>query len=233
MLDVLARGACRVSVRGIDRLPGSHVEAGAAIIVANHTSAADVAVVIAVLRRAGLRIDPPCRNGCEPGHRHIQVLATEDVFGYPVVRDLLRDCGVIEVRDDHGTVALRRALQALRAGEVVMLYPEGDLDVTPDHAPRNWRPGAEMLARLNVPVHVLAHHDSRDLGGGRGVHWNALHALTGFVRVPIIRAYVGEPVTPDELQGLSRDERQELLESRLRDTWLVARSGLLPSDERP
>jgi len=84
-----------------------------------------------------------------------------------------------------------------------------------------------------VPVHVMAHHDSRRLGGGRGVHWNALHALTGFIRVPVIRTYVGTTVWPDELQGLERHERQKVLELRLFEAWLVARSGVLPSDERP
>ena len=229
LLDAVARGACRISVRGSANLPSAHPDSGAALMVLNHTSAADVVVTMASLRRHGLRIDPVCRNSCAPGHRHIKVLATDDIFKYPVVRGLGRNSGVIPVAAANGAPALMAAARSLRAGEVVAIYPEGDLDVVHDGSPRAWRPGAAALTALGVPVHAVAHHDSRSLGGGRGVHINALHALTGFARVPLIRVYAARPVMPNDVSGLSRAEAQTVLEDRLFEAWNSARTGVLPA----
>lgn len=230
VFDTVARAVCTVSVRGADNLPSREPSAGPALIVINHTTAVDVLVTMAGLYRAGLWVDLPCSGGCAPGHRHFKVMVTEDLLRYPVTRQMANRSGVIPVGRDHGTSALLAARRALDAGDIVVVYPEGDLSVVEDGSPRAWRPGTSLLAtRHGVPVHPLAHHDARSLGRGP-IPVSIAHGLTGVVRRPTIRLFAGAPVHPAEWAGLTSSDTVALLQDRLRQTWTVAKTGALPAE---
>jgi 1-acyl-sn-glycerol-3-phosphate acyltransferase len=185
--------------------------------------------MMAALRTEGLWVDQPCAGGCAPGHRHFKVLATADVLNYPVTKQMAARSGVIPVGRDHGTAALLTARRALAAGELVVIYPEGDLSVTVDGAPREWRAGASVLAR-GVPVYPIAHHDSRTLGnGGENMALSIAFGLTRWTSPQLVRIFAGKPVLPDELAGLDPYARQMVLEASLRSTWEIARTGVLPA----
>ncbi len=218
----------RVSARGLEHLPPPDPSAGPAIVVANHTTVVDVAVVLHVLQRHGLWVDAPCRGGCAPGHRHIRVLATADILRFPVSRQLAERSGAIPVESGHGTGAYRAARRALADGQVVLLYPEGDVSARDDGSPRPWRPGTASLARAaGVPVHPLAHHDSRRLGHG-SVPASLVRAVGGIVRLPRIRVLVGEPVPADVVAATPVRELDDLLVARLAETWAGAHDGVVP-----
>lgn len=228
VFDSLAHAVCRLSVRGAENLPSADPASGPALVVLNHTTIVDVIVTMAALRRAGLWVDLPCAGGCAPGHRHFRVLVTDDVLRWPVSRQMAARSGVIPVSAERGAPALLAARRALSAGELVVMYPEGDTSANVEGSPRPWRAGAALLARSGVPVHAVAHHDSRQVGYGP-IALSVARALTGVLRRPTVRLYAGEPLRPHELASLSRSEAQEALEGRLRQAWQVARSGLLPS----
>ena len=218
-------------MRGSEHLPSRDPSSGAALIVLNHTTPVDVVVTMAALYRAGLRVDLPCEGGCEPGHRHFRVLATDDLLKFPITEQLAAVSGVIPVTLGHGSSALLAARRALDNGEIVVLYPEGDHLAGPSGSPREWRAGSVALAvGCRVPVHAVAHHDSRALGRG-SVVVSIAGALTGVVRRPIIRVYCGQPVLPSQLLGLDRVGAHALLEQRLRSTWKVAATGRIPLPE--
>lgn len=227
VFDSLAHAVCRISVRGAENLPSPDPGSGPALLVLNHTTIVDVIVTMAALRRAGLWVDLPCEGGCAAGHRHFRVLVTDDVLRWPISRQMAARSGVIPVSAERGAPALLAARRALSAGELVVMYPEGDTSANAEGSPRPWRSGAALLARSGVPVHAVAHHDARQVGHGP-IALSVARALTGVVRRPVVRMYAGEPLLPHEFEGLPRPAAQEVLEGRLREAWQVARSGRLP-----
>lgn len=122
------------------RLHGrSHIPVrGAAIVVCNHVSFMDALVL----------------GGASP--RPLRFLMDRPIYESRWLNWLFRLVGAIPVesdRRDPGSVrrALAEVSQALREGEVVMLFPEGRL--TPDGEVHPFRRGLEkILARDPVPV---------------------------------------------------------------------------------
>lgn len=214
-----------MSARGTHRLPPADPAAGPAIVVANHTTIVDVAIVLHVMQRAGLWVDAPCRGGCAPGHRHARVMATADILRFPVSKQLAARSGAIPVDPAHGAVALRAARAALDEGMVLLVYPEGDVSATVDGAPRPWRPGTASLARMaGVPVHPLAHHDSRRLGHGK-VPVALARAATGVWRLPPVRVLAGEAVPAAVTSATPARDLEPVLAEALARAWLGARDG--------
>jgi 1-acyl-sn-glycerol-3-phosphate acyltransferase len=139
----------RLRIEGLDRIPAT----GPALLVANHVSFLDPAVLLAVANRR---------------RRKIRFLCVAEAFEKPVLGSLLRAGRQIPVGDSHGTRAnaLAAALDALARGEVVLVYPEGTIP-TNDPAIGQVRPqrGAGVLAlTAGVPVVPIA---SRGLERGR------------------------------------------------------------------
>ncbi len=101
----------RFDIAGTERLP----RRGPAVIAANHRSFFDVAALAIVAARLG---------------RPVRFLAKQELFDAPVVGRLARALGGIPVdRADapRAREALRRAEAALRAGEAVMVLPQGTI----------------------------------------------------------------------------------------------------------
>lgn len=105
-------------------------ERGGALLVANHVSGLDPLLMIAACRR-------PLRF----------MIATEEYHRFGLTW-LFRAVGCIPVdRGGRPERALRAAIRALQAGEVVALFPHGAIHLDSD-PPRRLKPGAVRLAQL-------------------------------------------------------------------------------------
>ncbi len=121
---------------GMEHVPRT----GGVILVASHISHADPLVYSHFLYDAG---------------RWPQFLAKQSLFEVPVFGSVLRHVRQIPVR--RGTVdavkALEAAITAIKAGDGVIIYPEGTTTKEPDLWPMRGKTGAARLALLTgAPV---------------------------------------------------------------------------------
>jgi 1-acyl-sn-glycerol-3-phosphate acyltransferase len=175
-LAVVIIGATNALVRrrwqGLERIPAS----GPAIVAANHVSYADPVILARFIWDAG---------------RVPRYLAKSSLFRMPLIGWIVSKAGQIPVergsRDAAGS--LRAAAEALHAGEVVVVYPEGTVTRDPDFWPMTAKTGLARLALLvpDVPVVPVG-------------QWGAQHAIDVYHRRyrPLPRKTVtiraGEPV---------------------------------------
>lgn len=85
-------------------------------------------------------------------------LAKDELFQVRVLGSFLRAHGQIPVRRGAGDGSpLQRAREALEAGEVVVIYPEGTVTKQPDHLPMRGKSGIVRLAlEAGMPVIPMA-----------------------------------------------------------------------------
>lgn len=207
----------RVVPDGLENIP----MAGPAIVAINHTTIADGPIVLSTLRRAGLRLSPPCDEaGCGIDHGHIRFMASHHVIRNPFIGPLARLAGMIEVGGRQaGIEALRAANEALGRGEVVGIYPEGDVSANAEGSPRRFRLGVARLAlEAMTQVIPVAHHDARKVGSG-SIARSLAGTLTSIVRRPIVRIRVGKPILPAEFDGLPVRDVAELVRQRVSEVW--------------
>ena len=99
----------RFTVDGVEHIPST----GPVILVSNHRSYFDVAALALVAARI---------------HRPVRFLGKQELFDAPVVGHLARALGGIPVdRDTAPGASMERATAALRAGEVVIILPQGTI----------------------------------------------------------------------------------------------------------
>ena len=131
-------GLTRREWRGVEHLP-----AGGVIIVANHLSHFDPFVLAHFVYGAG---------------RWPQFLAKASLFEIPVIGNLMHAVRQIPVHrgSTNAVRALDAAVAAIRAGGVVIIYPEGTTTRDPDLWPMRGKTGAARLAMATgapvVPV---------------------------------------------------------------------------------
>lgn len=134
-LDGLNRLLCRywhrLAVRGLT-LPAQ----GGALFVANHVSGLDPLVMIAAVRRP------------------VRFLIAEDEYNRWWLRWLFRSMKCIPVQPGRSRKAFLAATQALAAGEVVALFPEGGIH-PPGQLGRLKRGVALMAEVARVPVYAV------------------------------------------------------------------------------
>jgi len=142
ILQPVALPFARFDISGTEHLPRT----GPAIVVANHRSYFDPVLLAMVATRAG---------------RSIRFLGKKEVFDAPVIGQLARALGAIEVDRGSGSDApLRAAARALEAGEVVAVLPQGTIPRGPEFFDPvlKGRPGAALLAAATgapvVPVGI-------------------------------------------------------------------------------
>lgn len=226
MIDVphvarfLAALTSRTTTTGSDLLP----RRGPALLVVNHTTIADTPVVLAALDRYGLKPIAETARGhsatCRD-HTHVRFLATQDVFDHLLLGPIVRRAGFIAVQPAGlGRVdAYAAADDALRAGQIVALFPEGDVTSPEEGAPRRLRSGAARLAiATGVPIVPVAHHDARDIGSGTEGQ-TLRQAVTAIWRRPTIQLVVGRTIQPSEFTGLTPLELTRIIRERLTETW--------------
>lgn len=115
---------------------GQHIPEGGALLCGNHTTLGDPLYVVFALGR----------------RRQIHVLAKEEIMKWPVIGWLLKKVGVIGIKRGRADVgAIKDVLRVLRAGEKLLLFPEGtrvkEGETSEAHT------GAAMFAtRTGVPI---------------------------------------------------------------------------------
>jgi 1-acyl-sn-glycerol-3-phosphate acyltransferase len=214
----------RVELIGAERLP----RRGPALVVANHTTIADVPIVLSSLDRHGLKPISSHAPGHTPectDHAHVRFLATQEVFDHRILGPIVRRSGFISVQPSvsERLGAYEQAEAALRDGEIVAIYPEGDVTSPDDGAPRRLRSGAARMAlATNVPIVPIAHHDARDIGQGTEAE-TLRAAFTAIWRRPKIVMVVGRQIEPGEYAGMLPLDVTRLIRERLIETWQQAR----------
>lgn len=171
---------------GRHRIP----QTGPALIVANHISHVDPIFDVVYIRSSG---------------RIPHVLAKASLWTIPVVRSVLTGTGQIPVERGGGAgqAALANAIDALAAGQVVLIYPEGTVTKEPDGWPMRPRPGVAALALSgDFPVIPMA-------------HWGSNHVYTSygsgrrFKPLPRkdVHVVTGDPIDLSQWRGKPVDNR--------------------------
>jgi 1-acyl-sn-glycerol-3-phosphate acyltransferase len=157
VLDLAVRLLGSVTVTGREHLPAH----GGALLAANHVSAVDPVVLLVVGHRAG---------------RKVRFLGVREVFDHPLVGRLVRAGRHIPVVQGSSSRApLLAAEQALRAGELVLVYPEGT--IPRDGAQLAAKGGVGLIAlRTGVPVIPLRSRGLEPAALRRWRPWRRLRA---------------------------------------------------------
>lgn len=158
------------------------------IVAANHLSHADPVLMGLFLNDCGLTP---------------RFLGKAELFSVPLVGDVLRHAGQIPVHRGTGLAghAFVDAVAAVRAGECVVVYPEGTLTRDPDLWPMRGRPGVARIAwETGAPVIPVAQWGPQQL----------LPPYAKFPRLiprPTIQMLAGPAVDLDRFRGRAVDAR--------------------------
>lgn len=177
----------RASVNDCGQVPGS----GAAIIAPNHFSAMDHFFCGIYLRR------------------RLRFMAKSQLFS-GVLAPILQHGGAFPVRrGQQDAQAIETALAILRAGGVIVIYPEGGRSrgaTIGSHA----RPGVGLLAlETGAPIVPVAIHGSQ-----RVRSWKRL-------RFPRVTVAYGQPLRYQSLALSTREQQQEVADEVLRQVRVL------------
>lgn len=180
-------------LRAIDR--GRVPRTGGVLLVANHQSYLDPVIVAVGLPRA------------------VSFMARRSLFKVAPFRWLIESLGAFPIdRGRPDIKALKEGIRRLRAGRIVVVYPEGTR--TRDGSIGSFHSGFLMMAeRAGVPVTPVA-----IVGADRA--WHRSRALP---RPAPIRVRYGEPLTPEEVKTKGRDLAAETIRQRI--VAMVGREG--------
>ena len=208
----------RFTVTGSEHIPRT----GGAVVAMNHVGYFDFTY-------AGL--------AALPRRRLVRFMAKAEVFSHPVAGPLMRGMHHIPVDRSAGAASFRAAVEALRAGEIVGVFPEAT--ISRSFELKEFKSGAARMAlEAGVPVLPMI------IWGSQRV-WTKDHPKRlGRTRTPI-HVSVGAPVapegTPDDLMAVVRGRMQSQLEAVQQAYpdapagahWLPARpGGGAPTPER-
>lgn len=149
---------------------------GAALVCANHQSNLDPALLAAAF---GMKTQ-------------LRFMAKKDLFEAPVFKNWLNAMGAFPIdRGEADIAAIRTAMKYLKAGEYVMMFPEGTR-VSPEDSVAAKTGAVRIAGKLQVPI--------------LPVYIESTHKVWHVSRV-----YIGEPYTPeaahtkDDYERLSRE----------------------------
>ncbi|HEU5269512.1 MAG TPA: lysophospholipid acyltransferase family protein [Jatrophihabitans sp.] len=121
----------------LDRMPAT----GGVLVAVNHISQADTAAMARMIWQSG---------------RIPRFLIKHTVFDWPVVGRVMTGAGQLPVyrASEQAADSLRAAVDALRDGQCVIIYPEGTITGNPDYSPMQAKTGVARLALAcpDVPV---------------------------------------------------------------------------------
>ncbi|MFN2352859.1 MAG: lysophospholipid acyltransferase family protein, partial [Kiritimatiellia bacterium] len=142
-------------------------------------------------------IDPPAVV-CGVWHRHVRFMARETLFKNPLTRWWAGAVGVVPLDRTKGDIAaMRMALNVLKGGGVLALFPEGTR--TRDGKLQRVKGGVGFLiARSGVPVVPAFVHGS----------FQALPRGALCVRPRKVAVVYGAPIMPEELQNIMQGEKR-------------------------
>jgi 1-acyl-sn-glycerol-3-phosphate acyltransferase len=179
----------RVVRRGTARVPA----VGPAVLAINHTAYVDFIY-------AGL-------EAYRQDRRQVRFMGKVELSGNPILRWAMRGCGVILVDRSAGRDSYVAAVEELRRGEVVGIYPEAT--ISRSFEIKAFKSGAARMAlEADVPIiPVIVWGAQRIATKGRPRH-------LGRTKTPVTVA-VGEPIaatgTAEELTAKLREEMQAML----------------------
>jgi 1-acyl-sn-glycerol-3-phosphate acyltransferase len=193
----------KIAVDGSERIPTT----GGAVIACNHVSYLDFIF---------------CGWAARPSRRLVRFMAKKSVFDHRLSGPLMRGMHHIAVDRDAGLASYREALAALKAGEVVGVFPEAT--ISRSFTIKDCKNGAaRMAAAAGVPLIPMALWGSQRMWTkGRPRNLTRRH-------IPISIA-VGEPMTPaprDNGDAVTAEMRQRmgLLLDGLQRTYPQAPQG--------
>jgi 1-acyl-sn-glycerol-3-phosphate acyltransferase len=170
---------------------------GGVMVLSNHQSHFDPVLI-------GLACD-----------RRLNYLARDTLFRFTPFRWLIQSLDAIPIdREGMGLAGLKETLRRLKAGELVLIFPEGTRTRDGEVAPL--KPGFSALAkRANVPLLPVAIE-------GAYHAWPRRHLLP---RMATIHIQFGEPLSPEF--AAAYDERQLVteVERRIRACHAAARQS--------
>jgi 1-acyl-sn-glycerol-3-phosphate acyltransferase len=212
----------RFTVRGAEYVP----RAGGAVLAINHVGYFDFTY-------AGL--------AARPSGRLVRFMAKAEVFAHPVAGPLMRGMRHIPVDRKAGAASYRAALQALKDGEILGVFPEATISMSFEL--KEFKTGAvRMAAATGVPIVPTV------IWGSQRVWTKGRSRRLGRSKIPI-HIYVGEPI---KVARGDETAATELLKERMKDLlsqaqeaypdspageddrwWLPARlGGTAPTPER-
>jgi 1-acyl-sn-glycerol-3-phosphate acyltransferase len=169
---------------------------GGGLICANHQS----------------MFDPPLVGlTCQ---RRMNYLARDTLFPIPILGSLIRFLDAIPIdRDGVGLSGIKETLRRLKAGELVLIFPEGTR--THDGEVKPLKPGFIALARRGkVPLIPVG------LDGA----FQAWPRTSRFPRLNRLSVVIGDPLTIEQVVAMSDEELLAELETRIRACHDLARS---------
>jgi 1-acyl-sn-glycerol-3-phosphate acyltransferase len=159
----------RFAILGAQNVP----RVGGAVLASNHVSYLDFAFIGYGTREVG---------------RLVRFMAKESVFRHPVSGPLMRGMHHIPVDRSAGSAAFREAMAALKAGELVGVFPEAT--ISRSFELKEFKPGAVRMAQAaGVPVIPTI-----TWGGQRIYTKGRPRELRG--RGKVITVAFGEPLVP-------------------------------------
>ncbi|HET9877333.1 MAG TPA: lysophospholipid acyltransferase family protein [Mycobacterium sp.] len=180
----------KLTVTGVENLPVS----GGAVVAINHTGYLDFTF-------AGL---PAYQQGLG---RKVRFMAKQETFENRITGPIMRGCRHIPVDRANGAASFDAAVEYLRAGELVGVYPEAT--ISRSFELKEFKSGAVRMA-IAAQVPVIPH-----IVWGAQRIWTKDHPKKLWrPKVPISVA-VGEPIPPtlpvDDLQALLHARMEHLL----------------------
>lgn len=176
----------KLDVRGTEHIPAT----GGAVIACNHVSYLDFLF---------------CGLGAQPAKRLVRFMAKREIFANRIAGPLMRGMHHISVDRAAGADSYRAALEALRGGEVVGVFPEAT--ISRSFTVKEIKSGAvRMAAEAGVPLVPMALWGTQRMWTkGRDRELTKRH-------VPIT-VLAGEPMRPsteDDMDALTTDLRARM-----------------------
>lgn len=165
---------------------------GGAILAINHTSYLDFAL-------AG--------TAALPTKRYVRFMAKKEIFDNKIAGPLMRGMHHINVDRSNGSASFVAALRALKAKEIVGIFPEGTISTSFEI--KGLKSGAVRLAiGADVPIIPTI------VWGGQRVYTKGVKPSFKRSHIPVTVAF-GEPIS------YSRDTDIEVAEAHLRETMIA------------
>jgi 1-acyl-sn-glycerol-3-phosphate acyltransferase len=185
---------CRLRVTG--DVPDDR-RRGPLILAGNHIGTFDPVIFTAAARTR--RLAP-------------RMMATGGLFRVAIIGPLMRAAGHIPVDRGRSTVAnaVPDAVEALRAGSVVFIYPEGRIGLDPALWPERAKSGLARLAlATGAPVVPVAIWGSHEVVAYHGLAHMVRTVISSFWRRPTVRIHFGAPVDLADLRaGVTGDAQR-------------------------
>lgn len=189
----------KITITGAENIPAT----GGAVMAINHTGYLDFML-------AGL---PTAR---EYPRRKVRYMAKKEVFDHKIIGPAMRQMHHIPVDRSHGGASYAEAVRALKAGELIGVYPEAT--ISRSFEIKDFKSGAARMA-IEAGVPIIPHI----VWGAQRIWTKGQPKKLFRPKVPV-EVIVGKPIPPT----LPVAELTDLLRSRMQEMLLQAQSRYGP-----